>query len=297
VQNFGGLASKPNQPEDESLRRWITEKQFDVYGIPETDLYWPRVRPNLQLHERLKEWWEQDTVHTVRAHNQNQRCDSVTQWGGTAQISRGQAAFRVMESGRDPTRLGRWVWTLYRGKGNRRLRVVTAYRPCKKTESSPYATWTQHRNYFRGKKLEREPRAAVLEDLQTEINGWAGAGEHVVLMMDCNEDVRSVAITTFLNACGLRDIVLERHGSDAPRTYKRGSHPIDAIFATHSVQCVRAGYAGFEDGVQSKRSDHRCLWFDVLINSIFGHEMPPTNKPQARRLKCNDPRVVRRFNQ
>jgi hypothetical protein len=127
------MASKPNQPEDESLRRWITEQQFDIYGIPETDLYWPRVRANLQLHERLKEWWEQDTVHTVRAHNQNQKCDSVTQWGGTAQISRGQAAFRVMESGRDPTRLGRWVWTLYRGKGNRRLRVVTAYRHAKRT--------------------------------------------------------------------------------------------------------------------------------------------------------------------
>jgi hypothetical protein len=115
--------------------------------------------------------------------------------------------------------------------------------------------------------------------------------------MDCNEDVRSVAITNFLNACGLRGIVLERHGSDAPRTHKPGSRPIDAIFATHSVKCVRAGYAGFEDGVQSKHSDHCCLWIDVLINSIFGHEMPRTNKPQTRRLKCNgDPRVVRSFN-
>jgi hypothetical protein len=53
VQNFGGMASKPNQPEDESLRRWITEQQFDVYRIPETDLYWPRVRANLQLHRRV----------------------------------------------------------------------------------------------------------------------------------------------------------------------------------------------------------------------------------------------------
>jgi hypothetical protein len=31
VQSFGGMASKLNQPEDESLGRWITEKQFDVY--------------------------------------------------------------------------------------------------------------------------------------------------------------------------------------------------------------------------------------------------------------------------
>jgi hypothetical protein len=188
------------------------------------------------------------------------------------------------------------VLTLYRGKGNRRLQVVTAYRPCKKNESSPYATWTQHRNYFRGKKLEQEPRTAILKDLQTEFYGWEGDGEHVVLMMDCNKDVRSVAITNFLNACGLQDIVLERHISDAPKTHKRGPHPIDAIFATHSAHCMQAGYAGFEDGVQSKRSDHHCLWFDILINFIFGHEMPPTNKPQTRQLKCNDPRVVQTFN-
>jgi hypothetical protein len=81
------MASKPNQPEDESLRWWITEQQFDIYGIPETGLYWPRIRANLQLHERLKDWWEQDTVRTVQAHNQNKRCDLVTQWSGTAQIS------------------------------------------------------------------------------------------------------------------------------------------------------------------------------------------------------------------
>jgi hypothetical protein len=116
-------------------------------------------------------------------------------------------------------------------------------------------------------------------------------------MMDCNEGFRSETITTFLDACGMRDIVLKRHGHDAPRTHKRGAHPIDALFATHSVQCVRAGYAGFDEGVQAKGSDHRCIWFDVTINSIFGHEMPPTNKPQARQLKCNDPRVVKCFNQ
>ena len=118
VQNFGGLASKSNQPEDESLRRWITEQHFDIYGIPETDLYWPKIQQKLQLQERVREWWETDTTHTVRAYNQNQQCTSKTQWGGTAQISRGQAAFRVMASGRDPTHLGRWVWTQYRGKGN-----------------------------------------------------------------------------------------------------------------------------------------------------------------------------------
>jgi hypothetical protein len=163
--------------------------------------------------------------------------------------------------------------------------------------SSPFTTLTQQRTHFQSKDQDREPRTAILEDLTSDINQWVADGEHVVLMMDCNEDVRSETITTFLDACGMRDIVLEPQGHEAPRTHKRGAHPIDAIFATHSVQCVRAGYAGFNEGVQAKRSDHRCIWFDVMINSIFGHDMPPTNKPQAHRLKCKDPRVIKCFNQ
>ena len=119
------------------------------------------------------------------------------------------------------------------------------------------------------------------------INQWLGGRRRACSSDDGLQRGREVGRDhkLFECMCGLRDIVLERHGSDAPRTHKRGSHPISAIFATHSVQCVQAGYAGFEDRVQSKRSDHCCLWFDVLINSIFGHEMPPTNKPQTRRLK------------
>jgi hypothetical protein len=77
----------------ESLRRWLVEKEFDVFGIPEVDLYWPKVRAALQLQERIKEWWPTGNVHSVRAHNTTIKNDSVTQWGGTAQISTGHAAY------------------------------------------------------------------------------------------------------------------------------------------------------------------------------------------------------------
>jgi hypothetical protein len=92
-------------------------------------------------------------------------------------------------------------------------------------------------------------------------------------------------------------IILEQHDTNnAPQTYKFGKDPIDGLFATPLVQCVGAGYCGFDEGVQSKRSEHRCLWFDVVISTIFGHKMPPIIRPPARRVKCNDPRIVNRFN-
>jgi hypothetical protein len=236
-------------------------------------------------------------VHSVRAHNTTIKNDSVTQWGGTAQISTGHAAYRVIKSGRDPSNLRRWVWTKYRGKDNRIFRVFTGYRPCKKTTAGVFNVYAQHRHFYNSHGQNKEPRETMLIDLQHEIRLCVNDGEHVVLMMDCNEDVHSNRMKVFLSSCNMRDIIQERHGeNDAPHTYKFGKDPIDGIFATPSVQCVGAGYAGFDEGVQSRRSDHRCLWFDVEIATAFGHIMPPILRPPTRRVKCNDPRIMKHFN-
>ena len=37
---------------------------------------------------------------------------------------------KVEGSGRDPTGLGRWIWTHFGGKNGMKLRVFTVYRPC-----------------------------------------------------------------------------------------------------------------------------------------------------------------------
>jgi hypothetical protein len=43
-------------------------------------------------------------------------------------------------------------------------------------------------------------------------------------------------------------------------------------------------------------SDHRMLWIDVQVDStILGTSEIPLWKPMARRLKCNDPRLVERY--
>jgi hypothetical protein len=144
------------------------------------------------------------------------------------------------------------------------------YRPCKKNTVGVYNVYAQHCHFFNSKKQDREPREAMLIDLQKDIRICVRDGEYVVLMMDCNEDVRLNRMKAFLQACNMQDIILERHGgaANAPQTYKFGKVPIDGIFATHSVQCI-------QDGVQSRHSDHRCLWFDLEISSVFSHTVPP----------------------
>jgi hypothetical protein len=49
----------------------------------------------------------------------------------------------------------------------------------------------------------------MLIDLQREIRVCVNDGEHVVLMMDCNKDVRSTQMKVFLSSCNMRDIIQE----------------------------------------------------------------------------------------
>jgi hypothetical protein len=122
LQNFGGFTTQFDDPVDDSFREWITTELFDIYGGPEVGLYWPKVPAKIQLRERLREWWEPGTSHLVDASNQHAISTRIQrrarQWGGVMQLSKGHAAARVIDSGRDPLGLGQWVWTLYCGKNN-----------------------------------------------------------------------------------------------------------------------------------------------------------------------------------
>ena len=42
-------------------------------------------------------------------------------------------------------------------------------------------------------------------------------------------------------------------------------------------------------------TDHRGLWLDIHYQVVFGHVMPAIVTAQARRLKTNDPRIVKKY--
>ena len=135
----------------------------------------------------------------------------------------------------------------------------------------------------------------MLDDLADVIDQWKEEGHHIVLMMDCNEDVRSTQFQTFLDKCEMKDSILTRHGNDAPRTYIDGNDPIDGIFASSSINITAGGYCSFEEGVCGRRTDHRCLWIDVSISSVFGTVPANLTRFHGRRVKCSDPRTLTAF--
>lgn len=148
-----------------------------------------------------------------------------------------------------------------------------------------------------------------------EVSQWHADGEQVVLYMDCNEDVRANDIKQWAEACGLREVITKAHGeANAPSTCNkhkmkknRPTKPIDGIFASWAIEPVASGYTEFSGGIQGctyekasgktrNLTDRRCLWIDLRLTDLFGHSMPPLPTMARRRMKCNDPRIVDRFN-
>jgi hypothetical protein len=55
---------------------------------------------------------------------------------------------------------------------------------------------------------------------------------------------------------------------------------------TRDLYILQEGYLFFGKGIGS---DHRCLWVDIWVIVLMGHNLEPPRKFAVRRLTCNDP--------
>ena len=283
--NHGGYSATKDSSKDKLLRQYVQRYHFDIIGLTESNQHWKNVPIEDRLPERTRGWWE--AIHLNTSYYYDFPIKHKFQPGGVSMWSLDKAAHRVMSSGADPTGLGRWVSTTYRGKQGISLRAVTAYRPVL-NKTGILSVWNQQKAYFDEQQRSGCPRDLFIADLKDEIIAWKEAGDQIVLMLDCNEDVRTGQFTKIMQELGLVETVTTQHGSDGPPTYERGSNPIDGIYVSSTLQGLRCGYLDFT-------FDHRCLWMDIPVAIAFGHTIPPSIARRARRLNCNDPRIVKRY--
>jgi hypothetical protein len=185
-QNIGGFPIDRGKHKEGIIRKGITRWEFDVFGLAETNVDWRIVREEDKLYFRTKEWWE--SLHLSWTHNSTQKPITTRQFGGTAIFSMGPAAHRVVDKGADPSNLGRWTWTRYRGKNNYTLRIISAYRP--NPPNGPFTVYAQQNAYFHTTGNPRCPRKAFLQDLCKEINEYLECGDSIILMLDGNSNMR-----------------------------------------------------------------------------------------------------------
>jgi len=196
----------------------------------------------------------------------------VCQYGGTALFSIDKTAHRAFQRGSDKTKLGRWCWTRYKGKNGHTLTVITAYRP--NPPGGPFTVYAQHNNYFISIRDGRCPRVAFLQDLAGVLQQILSKGDHIILMLDGNCDMRQSDLKVTLTQCDLREVLIERYGPNGPATFRCNNTdtPIDGLWASPGIVIQTGGY--FEYDAVFMNTDHRCLWMDISFVTAFGYDMP-----------------------
>ena len=128
-----------------------------------------------------------------------------------------KAAHRIIQRGQDPSGIGLWIWTLYRGRHDVTLRVIVAYRPCIPSLGGENTAYNQQLRYLDYTKQQRCPRKAMLEDLIKDLQAWTAEGDQVILLGNFNEDVWSEIAQQDLTRLGLREVILEQHKNQTPQ--------------------------------------------------------------------------------
>jgi hypothetical protein len=92
--------------------------------------------------------------------------------------------------------MGRWTWIRSAGKEGHHVQYVTTNRPCESGGAG--SVFQQHVRALGANDDFWHPRTALLEDLTSAIDEWKLEGDHIVLSMDANKDVRGGEVDLFL---------------------------------------------------------------------------------------------------
>ena len=290
--NLGTMAAKGDSEEFRTFTGQLDRMQVDCLTGQEINRDWSRMQEKDRLHERFRGVFE--TIHVTESRYKNEFFTTGSrQFGGTAVFHFNSAAHRIhteKQRGIDPKGLGRWSSTRLAGKRGRGIRIISAYRP-NSNETGELSVYAQHLARLAELNDDRDPLRAFAEDLRDELSDWNDDGDMLILGIDLNGDVRDEMNKEFFHRLGMREVLMERHGDDAPETYADGSKPIDGIFASYSLDITAGGYLAFGD---ISETDHRGLWIDIPMHSIFGSWATISRAP-ARRIISGRLKVEKKY--
>ena len=278
----------------ELINTVIQDYDFDYFGVQEINSHEKILTPTQQWKRKFP------NQHTHAATNQHSTSQRRLLHGGTAYFLNQDMCLRQIEQGEDPTKLGRWIWTLLRGRQGIQVRVISGYRPVEDRSNRPFTVFSQHEYYFNQVSTPRgyrNPRIAFFEDLNVCIQSWINDGDQIILGMDTNEDIHSDTIEAWTSSWGLIDGLRQTHPTLArvATCNKNGNHiPIDGIWISPGLNIQRAGMTGF--GELYPDSDHRILWIDIQIESLFGFRTPAPAKRPTDSLPIRDPKAMAKYN-
>ena len=289
-QNIRGFGIEQGSYKSETIREFMEDHEVDIMAMSELNVNWRIISKKNTINEITRGWFENQRV--ITSYNQRDRTCKKFQPGGTAIISRDEMALRVMESGQDTRKIGRWSWQLLRGKNNIKLRVISIYFPCTMFSDGFKTVVSQQQKALLQMKQTGSVWKNYWVDLWRFVDKCLEEGDQIIVGGDWNADVRQERFQEEFRKRFLVPAIINAHGNEGPETYNRGRKPIDEIFITSTLEISACGYLEHGKGL----SDHRPLWIDITKISALGAKLPDIPTYQARRLKCQDPRIVNKYN-
>jgi hypothetical protein len=131
-----------------------------------------------------------------------------------------------------------------------------------------------------------KPRQQLLDDLCAFLKPHEQAGNKILLMMDANDPIGSLAMDKFMNETNPCNLMANFLPPTPPKTYQRRRHEIDHIVGTMGINLamIRAYITPFGD--DSPRSDHVLCGIDfsmdLLLCGISSESLYDPTHPSAR---------------
>ena len=284
--NINGFPTEANGEEKakrDRLKDLITRGNVDIAGLTETARNERKIPHKRRPTTIIKHWNQgsQATADWLRSST------SSHETGGVMLFSSGRSAAHKIDQGTDEREIGRWAWSTYKGKRNKKVTIITTYRP-----TNLQATAMKQLRVIRTQDCESEPEEIWKQDLEALINGKKLEGG-VIVMGDFNDNLNSPSskINVMFHSLQMREVLNQRYG-EGPPTYFRGSNKIDGIFVTADIEITQGGYVGDE----TAPGDHLCPWIDVAQEDMIGEPRDDKPPPLMRKATSKIPSVKNEFN-
>ena len=284
--NLNGVTSYNNFLEWEMTVAFLMDMQVDIFGLTEVNL---NLNNGIIRDKFIQSGKHFDSYMKMAVSSSKQEISkSPFKMGGTVTGSNGCWSGRISAQGSDA--LGRWSYLSFQAKKGHLVTFITVYIPRKPGKEGGGRTIY---NQMEADLLKREgkmvdPIKHLLKDLHKYIEEETKKGNTIFLLGDMNDDLgmKKSQVRSFLESVSMKMTYTTRHGEDSnlPATHDRGTKCIDLIGCSNHIKdtaIVRAGYAPFYFNFCT---DHRGVYVDLDIDSVFNCTRPDTTRQIYKRF-------------
>jgi hypothetical protein len=291
MEKFNSLGVFTNGTKINALNKICREFKADDLAGCETWADWRQATEEQQFKNILGVGMD---TRSIVVHNINKQMQR-NQHGGCAMMAMGHFSAEVVETGVDPYGLGRWCWMKV-GSGEKKTRIVMIYQPSGTSTTNSAATTVreQHERFFEARGDIRPARIIFFDQLIVQFVVWKATDSDIILLRHFNKNVYTGCTAKQLAQPDL-NFNKQCHqciGVYIPPTFREGTIPIDAIYATAGIECVNAYILLYKGGV----GNHRCFIVNFSSTLVIGSKFPNIVRCAARRLHCKSTRLVQTYN-